>query len=79
MKQKHKYEKVAFDVCDVSLNGIRAMSYHKTLRHSEIDKNCKCELCGNSFTSQGNLNAQRKNVHEGKRNFKYETCENSFS
>ena len=49
-------------MCGNILSGPKSLYNHIRLYHAKHDQ-CKCEICGQQFETQTNLNTHRKSVH----------------
>ena len=82
-KRKHisivhgKVKKFKCNVCSKTFGQNYQLKIHTEINHKINDK--FCTLCGKDFARSVTLSQHIKNVHEGKINYKCNSCEKSFT
>ena len=83
-KKKHvefEHESVAPFKCDKCSKGFhskQAKEYHEKVKHTDINRREKCDICGTTFTAQVSLTNHMKYAHSEERLHQCPICDSKF-
>ena len=72
-------KEIECNICNRVFGHKHALKLHIENHHQNRKINHKCILCGKSFYQPGALKSHIKTIHESQKNYKCDSCENSFT